>query len=130
MFNHPLSDLLSQTKLLENITEQHGTPTYVYSKRRLEENISRLSSAISQSFNKYQIYYAVKANSNIQIIRTLKNEFSALGCDCSSPGELFAASKAGLNMSDCVYTGNYESLEDLQIAYDSGAEINLSLIHI
>ena len=125
MINHPLSDLLSQTKLLENIAEQHGTPTYVYSKRRLEENISRLSSAISQSFKKYQIYYAVKANSNIQIIRTLKNEFNDLGCDCSSPGELFAASKAGLNISDCVYTGNYESLEDLQIAYDSGAEINL-----
>ena len=37
MINHPLSDLLSQTKLLENIAEQHGTPTYVYSKRRLEE---------------------------------------------------------------------------------------------
>ena len=125
MINHPLSELLSQTKLLENIAEQHGTPTYVYSKRRLEENISRLSSAISQSFKKYQIYYAVKANSNIQIIRTLKNKFNDLGCDCSSPGELFAASKAGLNISDCVYTGNYESLEDLQIAYDSGAEINL-----
>ena len=60
MINHPLSELLSQTKLLENIAEQHGTPTYVYSKRRLEENISRLSSAISQSFKKYQIYYEKK----------------------------------------------------------------------
>ena len=125
MINHPLSELLSQTKFLENIADQYGTPLYVYSKSRLEENINRLFNAINKSFNNYQIYYAVKANSNIQIIRTLKNEFNDLGCDCSSPGELFAATKAGLNMSECVYTGNYESLEDLQIAYDSGSEINL-----
>ena len=125
MINHPLSDLISQTELLENIADQHGTPTYVYSKSRLEENIDKLSRAISSNFENYQIYYAVKANSNIHIIKTLKNKFNDLGCDCSSPGELFAAKKAGLKMSECVYTGNYESFEDLQTAYDSGPEINL-----
>jgi len=80
---------------------------------------------ISSNFINYQIYYAVKANSNIHIIKTLKSRFNDLGCDCSSPGELFAAKKAGFNMSDCVYTGNYESFEDLQTAYDAGPEINL-----
>ncbi len=125
MLNHPLSDLISQTELLENIADQHGTPTYVYSKKRLEENIDKLSRAISSNFINYQIYYAVKANSNIHIIKTLKSKFNDLGCDCSSPGELFAAKKAGFNMSDCVYTGNYESFEDLQTAYDAGPEINL-----
>ena len=125
MLNHPLSDLISQTELLENIADQHGTPTYVYSKKRLEENIDKLSRAISSNFINYQIYYAVKANSNIHIIKTLKSRFNDLGCDCSSPGELFAAKKAGFKMSDCVYTGNYESFEDLQTAYDAGPEINL-----
>ena len=42
MLNHPLSDLISQTELLENIADQHGTPTYVYSKKRLEENIDKI----------------------------------------------------------------------------------------
>ena len=41
MLNHPLSDLISQTELLENIADQHDTPTYVYSKKRLEENIDK-----------------------------------------------------------------------------------------
>ena len=59
MINHPLSELLSQTKFLENIAEQYGTPAYVYSKDRLEENINRLSNAISNSFNNYQIYYQI-----------------------------------------------------------------------
>ena len=75
MLNHPLSDLISQTELLENIADQHGTPTYVYSKKRLEENIDKLSRAISSNFINYQIYYAVKANSNIHIIKTLKYLF-------------------------------------------------------
>ena len=77
------------------------------------------------SFANYQIYYAVKANSNINIIKILKNEFNDLGCDCSSPGELFAAEKANVSMSNCVYTGNYESIEDLKTAFNAGAEINL-----
>ena len=125
MINHPLSNIISQTKLLEELADQYGTPTYVYSKSRLEYNISELLRAISMSFANYQIYYAVKANSNINIIKILKNKFNDLGCDCSSPGELFAAEKANVNMSDCVYTGNYESIEDLKTAFNAGAEINL-----
>ena len=125
MINHPLSNIVSRTKLLENLADQYGTPTYVYSKSRLERNISYLLKAISISFANYQIYYAVKANSNINIIKILKNKFNNLGCDCSSPGELFAAEKANVNMSDCVYTGNYESIEDLKTAFNAGAEINL-----
>ena len=71
MINHPLSNIISQTKLLEAIADQYGTPTYVYSKSRLEHNISELLRAISMSFANYQIYYAVKANSNINIIKIL-----------------------------------------------------------
>ena len=125
MINHPLSNIISKTKLLEELADQHGTPTYVYSRSRFEHNISELIKAINTNFTNYQIYYAVKANSNINIIKILKNKFSDLGCDCSSPGELFAAEKAGVSMSDCVYTGNYESIQDLKTAFNAGAEINL-----
>ena len=72
MLNHPLSDLISQTELLENIADQHGTPTYVYSKKRLEENIDKLSRAISSNFINYQIYYAVKAIVTFTLLKRLK----------------------------------------------------------
>ena len=111
MNNHPLSNLISDKELLEEIANEHGTPLYVYSEERLNENINRLSSAIGNSFEKHHIYYAVKANSNTHIISTLKKAFNELGCDCSSPGELYAAKKTNINMADCVYTGNYESIE-------------------
>ena len=125
MNNHPLSSLISNQGLLEDIANEYGTPLYVYSENRLKENINRISSAIGNSFDNHQIYYAVKANSNIHIISTLKKAFNSLGCDCSSPGELYAAQKTGVDMSDCVYTGNYESVDDLKTAYKSGREINL-----
>ena len=125
MNNHPLSSLISNQGLLEDIANEYGTPLYVYSENRLKDNINRLSSAIGNSFDNHQIYYAVKANSNIHIISTLKKAFNSLGCDCSSPGELYAAQKTGVDMSDCVYTGNYESVDDLKTAYKSGCEINL-----
>ena len=125
MNNHPLSNLISEQELLEEIANKYGTPLYVYSEERLNENINRLSSAIGNSFEKHHIYYAVKANSNTHIISTLKKAFNELGCDCSSPGELYAAKKTNINMADCVYTGNYESIEDLETAYESGCEINL-----
>ena len=125
MNNHPLSSLISNQSLLEKIAKNFGTPLYVYSEDRLKENISRLSNAIRNSFKNHQIYYAVKANSNIHIISTLKESLNDLGCDCSSPGELYAAKESGVEMSDCVYTGNYESIDDLKTAYESGCEINL-----
>ena len=125
MNNHPLSSLISNQSLLEKIAKKFGTPLYIYSEDRLKENISRLSNAIRNSFKNHQIYYAVKANSNIHIISTLKESLNDLGCDCSSPGELYAAKESGVEMSDCVYTGNYESIDDLKTAYESGCEINL-----
>jgi len=129
MNKHPLSKIISNQDLLEKIAKKFGTPLYVYSEDRLKENISRLSTAIGNSFNNHQIYYAVKANSNIHIISILKKSLNSLGCDCSSPGELYATKQSGVEMSDCVYTGNYESIEDLKTAYKSGCEINLDDIN-
>ena len=125
MNNHPLSGLISNQNLLKKIAKEFGTPLYAYSEDRLKKNISRLSNAIRNSFKNHRIYYAVKANSNIHIISTLKTVLNSLGCDCSSPGELYAAKESGVKMSDCVYTGNYESINDLKTAYESGCEINL-----
>ena len=125
MNNHPLSSLISNQDLLEEIAEEYGKTLYVYSENRLKDNINRLSNAIGNSFSSHRIYYAVKANSNIHIISVLKKALDSLGCDCSSPGELYAAQKTGVDISNCVYTGNYESVDDLKTAYKSGCEINL-----
>ena len=62
---------------------------------------------------------------NPNIIRALKSEIPSLGADCSSPGELYAAKLGGISSNDCIFTGNYESQEDLEIAFKQKAHINL-----
>ena len=55
----------------------------------------------------------------------MKNVLDTLGGDCSSPGELYVAEKSGINLEDSIYTGNYESSDDLKTALESGVCINL-----
>ena len=121
--NYVNENLFVEDVSIEAIAGSIETPFYCYSTALMVQRYRDLREALK--LQEPTIYYAVKANSNIHIIKTLKSRFNDLGCDCSSPGELFAAKKAGFNLSDCVYTGNYESFEDLQTAYDAGPEINL-----
>ena len=48
-----------------------------------------------------------------------------MGGDCSSPGDIHAAELSGMKLSDCIYTGNYESESDLVEALEKGCNINL-----
>ena len=68
---HPLYSIISERKNnpLVEVAKTYGTPTYCYYKKRLERNIQKLSKAIEKFFPKNKIYYAVKANSNIHIIK-------------------------------------------------------------
>ncbi len=125
MMTHPLKSLIDDKQLLTELAEQFGTPLYVYSHSRLQNNLDRLNNALNQNFTDYHICYAVKANSNPNLISAMRDHLPSLGGDCASPGEIEAARLAGINPNDCIYTGNYESPSDLEYALDSGININL-----
>ncbi|MBH11093.1 MAG: diaminopimelate decarboxylase [Candidatus Marinimicrobia bacterium] len=125
MKKHPLQYIVENNSFLESIVKKFGTPLYLYSGNRIKNNLNRLSEALNKHLPKNQIYYAVKANSNPNLISFMKSIYPNLGCDCSSPGELFVAKKTGISSDRCLYTGNYESLDDLEFALDSGCNINL-----
>ena len=125
MNRHPLYYLIQNSALMTSLAKNYGTPLYIYSEKRLLENLDRLNNALKTNFNKYHICYALKANSNPALIMKMKNHLTSLGADCSSPGELHAAKLGGIDHHECIYTGNYESQEDLQAAYNSGCHINL-----
>ncbi|MFQ6606116.1 MAG: diaminopimelate decarboxylase [Fidelibacterota bacterium] len=123
--SHPLLPLLKQRSLLESMAREFGTPLYLYSGDRLKDNLRRMRRALKEAFPHGHICYAIKANNNPHLIRFLKGADPALGADCSSPGELWVAKQASLRPTECIYTGNYESPEDLQAALAFGAVINL-----
>ncbi len=125
MTNHPLHNLIADSQLMENLAGKYGTPAYLYSKERLVANLNRLNNALVNHFDKYHICYAVKANSNPNLIGIMHNTLPAMGADCASPGEIHAAELAGIKPTDCIYTGNYESMADLEYALESGICINL-----
>ena len=122
---HPLQQLISDQALAEELATEFDTPLYVYDADRLKNNARRMDEAISGSFPKYQICYALKANTNPHILSVLLEAAPSLGADCSSPGELYAAQKLNIPPKRCIYTGNYESPVELKTALDSGVHLNL-----
>ena len=125
MTKHPLLDKVLDGRILKNICEEYGTPLYTYYGERIRNNLNSIDAALKNNFDKYQIYYAVKSNNNPNLLTFMHQHLPSLGADCSSPGELLAAERARIPMKNCVYTGNYESVDDLQSAVDSGCEVNL-----
>jgi len=125
MTKHPLLDKVLDGRILKNICEEYGTPLYTYYGERIRNNLNSINAALKNNFDKYQIQYAVKSNNNPNLLTFMHQHLPSLGADCSSPGELLAAERAGIPMKNCVYTGNYESVDDLQSAVDSGCEVNL-----
>ena len=123
--SHPLKELINNKPLFNSLAKEYGTPLYIYDKNQLIKNIKKIYSALASNFDDFHICYTIKANSNPNIIRVLKSEIPSLGADCSSPGELYAAKLAGISNYDCIFTGNYESQEDLEIAFEQKAHINL-----
>jgi len=122
---HPLLKIIKNKPLLSAIAEKYGTPLYIYSQDRLIENINKINRALKNYFDSYHICYTIKANSNPHLIKLLKDTIPSLGADCASPGEIYIAGKSGIKGNECIYTGNYESIEDLDYALKAGAHINL-----
>ncbi len=125
MSRHPLIHLVENYPLITDIADSFGTPVYIYSKERLIENSQRLFNALSSHFESFHICYAIKANSNPHLIRALKEGVPNMGGDCSSPGEIYAAKLAEISPDRCIYTGNYESTDELINAIKMGCFLNL-----
>ena len=56
---------------IEALVEKHGTPLYVYSQHTLEDHYRKLDTALAPL--DHLICYAMKANSNLAVIRTFAN---------------------------------------------------------
>ena len=94
---------------LTEIAESVGTPTYVYSHAALEKAYRELDEAFSGL--DHMVCFAVKANSNLAVLRTLAS-FGA-GADIVSGGELYRAMKAGFDPKKVVFAGVGKTEDEL-----------------
>ncbi len=99
---------------LEEIANLLGTPFYVYSKNSMKQRYLDFKNAFSDI--PHQIHYAVKSNSNINIIR-LFYELGA-GMDVNSGGELYRALIAGVKPDKILFTGVGKTEEEIKLALE------------
>ena len=94
------------------IARKYKTPIYCYSLKKINNNIQTLKSC----FKKINplICYAVKANSNLSILKEIKKH--NLGADVVSGGELMKALKAGIKPKKIVFSGVGKISEEIEYA--------------
>ena len=110
---------------LSRIAEAVGTPVYVYSSATLERHYTVLRDALTGAGLKDPlIAFAVKANSNVAVLRTLAN--LGAGADVVSEGEIRRALAAGVPPERIVFSGVGKTEGEVAFAVETGvAEINV-----
>ena len=94
------------------LAKTFNTPIYCYSLKKIKENILNFKN----HFKKIDplICYAVKANTNINLLKEIKNY--NLGADVVSIGELMKALKAGIKPQKIVFSGVGKTTSEIEYA--------------
>ncbi|WGD29017.1 diaminopimelate decarboxylase [Ancylobacter sp. WKF20] len=101
---------------LLDIARDVGTPFYVYSTATLERHHRVFTQAFADT--RTTLCYALKANSNQAVIRTLAK--LGAGADIVSGGELKRALAAGVDPHKIVFSGVGKTREEMAAALDAG----------
>lgn len=112
MFYYHETALYAERIPVEKIAEKIGTPLYIYSQSKILENFRKFDSAFSAF--PHLICFALKANSNLSIARTLSRE--GAGTDIVSGGELYRALLAGVHPGKIVFSGVGKTKEEMKFA--------------
>lgn len=105
------------------LAEKFGTPLYVINEQRVRENYKRLASALAKRYGKIRIHYAVKANSNVNVLSALNKEGSYI--DAVSVNEALAALQAGFAKEKILFTGTNATDEELKALVENGIRVNI-----
>lgn len=109
--------------LLE-VADTYGTPVYIYDGQKILDQVALLKDAFAGVNMK--IKYAVKALSNINILKLMKK--AGTGADVVSIEEVRLCLYAGFAPEEIIYTPNCVSFEEIQEAVDSGVMVNIDNI--
>lgn len=115
------------SKLLLSLVKKYDSPLFVYDTSKIESQYKRITNAFS-SVNNLKINYAVKALSNVSILKLFKKLGS--GIDTVSIQEVQLGLKAGFDPKDIIFTPNGVSLEEIEQVAEMGVNINIDNLSI
>jgi len=107
---------------LLKIARDFESPVYVYNSETIVSQYKRLTSAFNK-VKKVKINYAVKALSNISILKLLGTLGSCL--DTVSIQEVKLSLEAGFSPDKIIYTPNGVSIEEIEKVAALGTQINI-----
>lgn len=118
-------ELFCEDVPLAEIAQAVGTPVYVYSTATLERHYTVLREAlVAAGVVDPLIAFAVKANSNLAVLRTLARQ--GAGADTVSEGEIRRALAAGVPPEKIVFSGVGKTAAEIAFALEAGVcEINV-----
>lgn len=101
---------------LDDIAASLGTPTFVYSKKTIVDDLTELQQSLAPL--DAHIAYAVKACSNKAILHLMAEK--GIGFDIVSGGELWRVINAGGNPTLCTYAGVAKTEPEIRYALEQG----------
>lgn len=116
-FDTASGELQFESTELSGLAQEFGTPLYVYSATSIKDAYREYANAC-QGLALVTICYAVKANSNIHILKLLAHE--GAGFDIVSAGELARVIAAGGAPEKAVFAGVGKSTQEIEYALGQG----------
>ena len=101
---------------LSILGEKYGTPSYVYSKKTIEENAKAYVNSFTNNDN--LACFAVKSLSNLSILNIIKN--SGCGFDIVSGGELHRVLSIGAEPKKVIFSGVGKTKKEIEQGINSG----------
>jgi diaminopimelate decarboxylase len=114
-FPYRRGELFAEDVPVAQVAASIGTPFYLYSAATIVERYRRFAAAFAQM--RPTICYAVKANSNLAVIRLLAGQ--GAGADVVSEGELRRALAAGVPARRIIFSGVGKTRSELAAALDA-----------
>ncbi len=115
-FTYKENDLFCEDVPVKKIIEELGTPTYIYSQKFFIDRYTEFTEAFKDV--SHTIFYAVKSNFNLNVIRTFIEQGS--GVDVNSEGELMRALKAGADPKKIILTGVGKTANEIKLGLEHG----------
>ncbi|AVI49818.1 diaminopimelate decarboxylase [Pukyongia salina] len=112
---------------LLSVVQEYGGPLYVYDTAVMQAQYKRLQQAFT-GVNKLRVHYAVKALSNISVLKYLHS--LGAGMDTVSIQEVRLALEAGIPAEEIIYTPNGVSMEEIEKAASIGVQINIDNLSV
>lgn len=105
----------------EKLIKEFGSPLYVYNEKILRQRCKDMKKLVE--YPNFVPNYSIKANSNLQIIKIVREE--GLRADAMSAGEIQLLLHAGFKPEELFFVPNNVSESELRYAVDNGVLVSV-----